>query len=213
MIEPHELRDLRDALDLYQSATAAYERRIAISAYRDAADPETVGALLDRYVADLPTVADLTDISLQLRHQADRVDSYGANLPPPETAGIVAVIAITGEQLKRSGPMAFTLQTGQEVDLSVAYTDREGNEAQVESQAWTSSDDTILTVTDNGDGTAVAAATGPVGTGQVTLTADARFGDDVVEIRGVLDVDVVAAEAVTAVITPGEPRDSGGAPA
>jgi hypothetical protein len=102
--------------------------------------------------------------------------------------------------------MPFTLQTNQKVELDVAFFDAAGNEAATDGEPiWATSDPTILRVTgSNGGLHAVAVAVGPTGPAQIQLSADARFGDEVAEIHGVLDVNVVSAEAVTAVITPGQ---------
>lgn len=203
-IEPGRVANLAAAVDFYRSATSAWQRRIALDVYRATATPDLVGAVLDEYIADAPTNAELDDIAADLIDAAGRLVSFGTNLP--ETAGYVAVLCVSGE-IERNSEMAFILQDGQEVDLAANYLDRHGNPATVETQQWSSSDDTIIEVTDNGDGTATAAAVA-IGTGQVQLLADARYGEDVSEIRAVLDIEVVAAEAVNATITPGEPIDS-----
>lgn len=103
--------------------------------------------------------------------------------------------------------MPFQLQDIQQVDLSVVFSDAAGNPAGVEgAPVWSSSDDAVLTVTAGSDGlTANAAAVGPLGTAQVQLTADADLGEGVVQITGTLDVEVIASQAATATITPGEP--------
>lgn len=206
-LNPDSLDELRDALEGVAEARRAWERRVAMAYFDAAATPDVVAALVRHYDAVAPQLADWHQIATQMRVVADRVDSFGVRAP--ETAGIVAVISVSGETLERTAPMAFTLQTDQTVTLTVAYTDRHGNPAQVESQTWTSSDENVLTVTDNGDGNATATSTGTTGTAQIQLVADARFGEGTDEIRAVLDVEVVAAEAVNAVITPGEPTDVG----
>jgi len=103
--------------------------------------------------------------------------------------------------------MAFQLQDDQQVELAISYLDAAGNPATVDgSTSWASSDETVLTVEPSADGTsATARAVGPLGTAQVQTTADADLGEGVVAISGVLDVEVIASQAVTATITPGEP--------
>lgn len=204
-IDSGRVANLAAAIDFYRSATSAWQRRIALDIYRATATPDLVGEVLAEYVAMAPTNAELDDIAADLVDAASRLVSFGTNLP--ETAGYVAVLCVSGAIERNNETMAFILQDGQEVDLSANYRDRHGNPATVETQTWSSSDDTIIEVTDNGDGTATAAAVA-LGAGQVQLVADARYGDDVSEIRAVLDVEVVAAEAVNATITPGEPIDS-----
>ena len=57
------------------------------------------------------------------------------------------------------------------------------------------------------DGTsAYAIAAGPLGTCQVSVTADADLGEGVVTITGVLDLEVVGSQATSFVITPGAPE-------
>ena len=100
----------------------------------------------------------------------------------------------------------YNLKDTDQVGLSFAAVDAFGNPTTVESATWTSSDDTVVTVTvDPADFTkAVMAAVGPIGTAQITLSADARFGPDVNTLTGLLDVTVIAGEAVSLVISPGE---------
>ena len=64
--------------------------------------------------------------------------------------------------------MAFQLRDSQQVTLSVEALDSEGNPAAV-TTTWTTSDETIASVTDNGDGTAlVVASPGEGGLGTAT---------------------------------------------
>lgn len=105
--------------------------------------------------------------------------------------------------------MSFTLTDVQKVSLSIAPVDAAGNPAPVETVAWTSSDEKVLTVVAAADGlSAVATAVGPLGTAQVTVSADAQIGDGVTTITGVLDVNVVASQATALGITAGaaEPK-------
>lgn len=205
-IDPTALDTLAYAVDRLHTAESAWQRRVALDLYRAVATPDIVGALAAEYVADAPTNADLDRVAADLRAAAGTLEAFGTN--QPETAGTyVAVITITGNIGRND--MAYVLQIGQEADLTVAYQDAQGNTANVESDNWTSSDESVLTVEETDDGEATITSVG-VGTAQVQLTADARMGEDVAEIRAVLDVEVVAAEAVSATITPGEPRNTGG---
>lgn len=79
------------------------------------------------------------------------------------------------------------------------FQDRFGNPAVVDgAPVWSSSDDTIITLTPSDDGMSVAIDTvGMAGTCQLSCTADSRMGEDVHPIIGILDVQVVAGEAVT----------------
>jgi hypothetical protein len=72
---------------------------------------------------------------------------------------------------------------------------------------WASSDETVMTVVAADDGmSAVVSAAGPLGQAQLSLTADARMGADVVPVIGLLDIEIVAGEAIKAVITAGSPN-------
>jgi hypothetical protein len=97
----------------------------------------------------------------------------------------------------------------QQVDLSVAFLDKAGNPAVVDgAPVWSSSDDTVLTVTAAADGlSATAVATGKLGQAQVSVTADADLGAGTTSISGTLDVTVQAGSAVVANIAAGTPTE------
>lgn len=105
--------------------------------------------------------------------------------------------------------MAFVLTDIQQVSVSVAYTDAEGNPASVEgAPVWESSDESVLTLTTSEDGFSTeAVTTGSLGTAQVQVTADADLGEGTTQIVGLLDVEVVSSAAVAATLTPGTPED------
>jgi len=104
--------------------------------------------------------------------------------------------------------MALVLTDEQKVALTVAFTTASGNPARIDGvPKWQTSDETILTVVADEDGqTATATTVGPLGTAQVSVTADADLGAGIREITGTLDVEVLAAEAVTVGITAGTPE-------
>jgi len=104
---------------------------------------------------------------------------------------------------------SMLLTDTQEVDLSIAPKDAKGNPAAVEgAPVWASSDPTILTVEAAADGlSAVAKAVGPLGTAQVSVTADADLGEGVKSISGTMDFEVQAGEAVSLGISAGTPRE------
>lgn len=105
--------------------------------------------------------------------------------------------------------LMLLMTDSQQADLSIQPVDRKGNPAPVEGVSWSSSDDTIVTVTvDATDPTkAVVKAVGPLGSAQVNVTADARIGEGTVDIAGVLDVTIVAGEAVSVQISAGTPTE------
>lgn len=107
----------------------------------------------------------------------------------------------------------FVLKATQQVDLSVGnVTDKRGNPTTLQNPTWTSSDPGVLAVTDNGDGTGLAAAAGPVGVATVIIDADADLGDGVVPIQGTAEVEVVAGDAAVVNITLGTPTEQADPP-
>jgi hypothetical protein len=96
----------------------------------------------------------------------------------------------------------------QQVPLAVAFRTSKGNPATVDGiPVWTSSDETIVTVTPAADGlTCLAVATGALGTAQVSAEADADLGSGRRLVTGVIDIEVRAAEAVQALVTAGAPE-------
>ena len=110
--------------------------------------------------------------------------------------------------------MAYTLPSGMKCDVAVAYVDANGNPAQVDGEvAWSSSNDAICTATvDTGDSTMCSiSAVGGIGDVQVTATADADLGGGTRELVTLLDVHIVAGEAVAGTISPvGEAAPIGG---
>ena len=95
----------------------------------------------------------------------------------------------------------------QEVELSVAPVTAAGNPATVDGAVtWVSSDESIATVASTGPTTALVRNTGALGTAQIAATADADLGAGVRSIMATLDIQVVAAEAVSVGISAGAPR-------
>lgn len=102
----------------------------------------------------------------------------------------------------------------QEATLSVAFVDAAGNPAVVDgAPAWAVSDAALLSITPAADGmSAVVSANGPLGTGQVSVSADADMGAGVTTIAGTLDIEVLASAAVSIAISAGTPTDKAPAP-
>lgn len=98
------------------------------------------------------------------------------------------------------------LAADQQVPLAVEYTDEVGNPAPAPDGAtvvYTVDDASIINLTDNGDGTANAAAVGALGTANVHV--EATVGDDT--LTGDLQINVVAGLAERITIVPGEPTE------
>jgi hypothetical protein len=107
--------------------------------------------------------------------------------------------------------MAYTLPAGMQVQVQVSYVDANGNPTTVDGLvAWAASDaGTLTVVVDPTDSTlATVQATGNIGQAQVTATADADLGAGTRPLVTLMDVTVVAGEAVAGTISPvGEPTD------
>lgn len=105
--------------------------------------------------------------------------------------------------------MALVLTDIQKVSLSITPTSAAGNPAPVDgAPVWTSSDESVLTVTASEDGlSAEAVTTGKLGVAQVSVSADADLGEGVTTITGVLDVEVKASEAVSLAVSAGTPTN------
>lgn len=97
----------------------------------------------------------------------------------------------------------------QKVEFSVSAVSAAGNPASLDgAPVWTSSDDSVLTLVVSEDGlTCEAVTTGKLGVAQVKVVADADLGEGVTSLTGVLDVEVVASQAVNLEIKPGVPSD------
>jgi hypothetical protein len=105
----------------------------------------------------------------------------------------------------RGADMAFTLPVDMQVKVAVSYVDSEGNPATVDGDVeWASSDAAIAAVVADPDNSfeAVVRPTTTLGQVQITATADADLGDGVRELITLMDVTVVAGEAVAGTIAP-----------
>jgi hypothetical protein len=102
--------------------------------------------------------------------------------------------------------MQVTLTDVQKVDAGIQIVDAKGNPALVDGAPVWAASDPALDVQTSPDGmTATISAVGPLGAYQVTVTADADLGAGVVPLMGILDVVVVASEAVAVNVVPGVP--------
>jgi hypothetical protein len=88
----------------------------------------------------------------------------------------------------------LVLTADQQARLAASGVDADGNPVDLSgSLAYAVDDTTILTLTDNGDGTALIVTTGPTGSALVTATGDGVIGS--------LAVDVVAGDVASIQIT------------
>lgn len=99
------------------------------------------------------------------------------------------------------------LKADQQVVLTGAWTDEMGNEVPTPAEAsvtYTVDNSDVITLTDNADGTALAAATGELGTANVHAVANAPGFPTA---TGDLQLVVVAGDAQRFTITAGEPTE------
>ena len=91
------------------------------------------------------------------------------------------------------------LKAGLSLLLVIKPLDQFGNPTVVDGiPAWTSSDESIITLSVSGDGlSARATSVGPVGTASVSVIADADLSSGVRDLTGVEEITVVAGEAVS----------------
>lgn len=102
--------------------------------------------------------------------------------------------------------MAFQLRDSEQVVLSVEALDSEGNPANV-NIGWSTSDDTIIAIQPNSNGTVTAIASpGAGGLGMARVTADATDVSDGDVHTGTFDIEVIAGDAVSVNIVPGTPE-------
>lgn len=129
--------------------------------------------------------------------------------PPPDIVSKVTVRMGSWTATSWGPHMAYTLPSGMKTEVAVAYVDGHGNPATVDGDVtWASSNDTLVTVEVNSaDSTRCMVTTaGPLGTSQVTATADADLGNGTRSLVTLLDFTVVAGEAVAGTISPvGDP--------
>lgn len=113
----------------------------------------------------------------------------------------------------RGEDMAYKLANDHTVALQVSYVDSKGNPAAVDGEVtWDTSNESIVAVQPvDQDSTMVKLMPGDqLGLAQISATADADLGDGVREIITVMDVEIVAGEAVAGTIAPvGEPEPIG----
>lgn len=104
--------------------------------------------------------------------------------------------------------MAAILRDDQQVDLSVAFTDRFGNTASVDGAPVWSEANGLMTLTPSADGlSCTCVPVGSLGSTQVSVSADADLGSGVTALIGTLDVTIVAGQAVGLTVSFGTPSD------
>ena len=124
------------------------------------------------------------------------------------TPGFLWSITYNGVTTKNI--MSLVLANNHKVTASITPVDSKGNPAAIDGLAsWTSSATDIVTV-QNVSADSLSAEVVPgsaLGTAQINVTADADLGSGITTINGILDVQVVAGQAVgfTISTSPSEP--------
>ena len=106
---------------------------------------------------------------------------------------------------EEGGDLMFTMPIDHYVDVQVSYVDAGGNPASVDGVvSWSSSDDSVVALETDRDDSTKCRVTSLllVGQVQVKATADADLGDGVRNISTLMDVEVIAGEAVAGTISP-----------
>jgi hypothetical protein len=113
---------------------------------------------------------------------------------------------IEGKLYQGDGTMAYILGDDKKVTCSVAWVDKKGKPAVVDgTPAWASSSEAVCAVLDiAADGSSATLVGGDLGNAQISVTGDADLGSGIREVIAVLDVEVVAGEAVAGSINPGD---------
>ena len=153
---------------------------------------------------------DLGDVTVRIdaivkgvrRHQV----RWHLGVPFDTTAADRIVHGPSGISTPRKVDLIMDLQADKQVALSVEWTDEVGNPVATPDSAtsvYTVDDPSVINLTDNGDGTAVAAATGVLGTANV----HGEFTVDGTTVTGDLQIVVVAGLAERATIVAGEPGE------
>jgi hypothetical protein len=105
--------------------------------------------------------------------------------------------------------MATIITEEQKLQFTAEFKTASGNPATVDgTPTWSSSEPTIIDIQDvSPDGmSAYAVAQGPLGVAQVIVEVDADLGDGTRLVTGTADVEVRAAEAVSALLVAAAPE-------
>lgn len=108
--------------------------------------------------------------------------------------------------LTKETKMALILTADQKVKLTITPVDSYGNLSVVENVTWSVSNPNVLAIESVTDTEVFATTLGPMGDAQIVVTADARIGEGTVELTGVIDVSVLAAEATALAVVAGVPE-------
>ncbi len=152
--------------------------------------------------------ADVAGLVLQGAEIIGLLNDVWEEVRPRTAARIVFDAQVEGQPREEDVTM-LTLTDIQRCALTIRPVDARGNPAPVEgAPTWGLSDPALLDLQVAADGlSATVLARGPLGTGQVRVDADADLGAGVQTITGLLDVEVVASQAVSLEIATGTPEN------
>ena len=101
--------------------------------------------------------------------------------------------------------MSLILTTVQKAPVALRALDAKGNPASFDGPATFETTDPTIVSLGNVTPTSCDLVAGAVGTAQIRATVDADLGAGVRPLVGILDIEVLAAEAVTLELVPGPP--------
>lgn len=102
--------------------------------------------------------------------------------------------------------MSLLLNDEQKVTLTIDPRTAAGNPASVESINWSNSNEAVVSLVVSEDKkTAVVSSVG-LGVAQISVVVDADLSENVSELTGILDIEVVASQAVSLGIVAGVPE-------
>lgn len=146
------------------------------------------------------------DLNLRVKGQVRRRVRIRVGVPVDSTPSDRVVSGPPySNKINLEGPV-MDLAADKKIGLSLQWTDEVGNPVPTPADAssvYTVDDPTIINLTDNGDGTASAAAVGTLGSANVHLETTAGG----VTLTGDLAINVVAGLAERVNIVAGEPEE------
>ena len=125
--------------------------------------------------------------------------------PPQGTARLT--LLSNGLTVEFQGDFAMLLPVDKKVSATVLFTDAAGNAAGVEGiPVWGTDRPDLLSIeVDPAGYAATITPLGPLGSAQVTVSADADLGEGVVPLVVLGQLDIIAGQAVAGVINFSEP--------
>lgn len=114
----------------------------------------------------------------------------------------LAVGSISMTCIPEGAIMNFALPDDATASAAVAYVDAKGKPAKVDgAPVWSSSDPAVFDVAAAADGMSAVVTPGDPGTAQLKVEADADLGAGIVPVVTLVDIDVVAGQAVAGNVT------------